>query len=139
MSDFVTHEAIETVDGSVERVGGTRRRRIVAPGLAPPADDVVRVDVDGTTYRAPVDETTAGDLAITGAYETPTMARNRTGTDHLAAFIDDHDLDIGRSVHVDVVEDGFRYGVRAPGQRATYESTGKPKSSLADIARRLDE
>lgn len=138
MSDFVTHESVETVAGRVDRVGGTRRRQVVAPGIDPPADDVVRLDVDGSTYRAPVDVTGDGDLTFRGAYESPSQARERTGPDHLADFLDDHDLDAGRTVHVDVVEPGFRYGLRAPGQSATYRETGRPSSSLADIARDLD-
>lgn len=139
MTDYVTHEAVETVDSTIERVGGTRRRQVVAPGLTSPADDVVRLDVDGTTYRAPVTETADGHLAFQGAYESPTQARSRSGTDHLADFLDDHDLEVGRTVYVDVVEPDFRYGLRAPGQTATYRETGKPSSSLADIARSLDE
>lgn len=139
MTEFVTHEAVETVSGRVERVGGTRRRQVVAPGVEPCEDDVVRVDLDGSTYRAPVDVSDAGDLVFRGAYDAPSQARNRTGTDHLTAFLDDHGLDAGRTIHVDVVEPGFRYGLRAPGQTATYRATGQPNSSLADIARNLDE
>lgn len=139
MTDYVTHEAVETIDGRVERVGGTRRRQVVAPGLTAPADDVVRLDVDGTTYRAPVSETADGHLAFQGAYESPTHARSRSGPDYLVELLDDHDLEAGRTVYVDVVEADFRYGLRAPGQTATYRETGKPSSSLADIARSLDE
>jgi hypothetical protein len=40
---------------------------------------------------------------------------------------------------VDVVEPGFKYGVRAPGESATYRSTGTPDAGLADIAASLDE
>lgn len=139
VTDFVTHESLETITGRVARVGGTRRRQVVAPNLEPPDDDVVRVDLDGSTYRAPVDVTGDGELAFRGAFDSPTQARNRTGTDQLPAFLDDHDLDTGRTIHVDVVEIGFRYGLRAPGQQATYRATGQPPSSLADIARNLDE
>lgn len=139
MTEFVTHESVESIAASVERVGGTRRRQVVAPALERPSDDIVRLDIEGTTYRAPVAETAAGDLAFRGAYESPSLARDRSGRNHLADFLAAHDLEPGRTVHVDVVEPGFRYGLRAPGQRATYHSTGQPSSSLADIARSLDE
>lgn len=139
MTDFVTHESVETVSGRVDRVGGTRRRQVVAPDVEPPTDEVVRLDLDGSTYRAPVDASADGDLVFRGAYDSPSQARNHTGTDHLAAFLADHELDAGRTIHVDIVEPGFRYGLRAPGQTATYRATGQPKSSLADIARNLEE
>ena len=139
MTDFVSHESVESVAGVVERVGGTRRRQIVATGLEPPTDDVVRLDVDGSTYRAPVSSSTEGHLAFRGAYDSPNQARTRSGTNYLTEFLEDHGLEPGRTVHVDVVDEGFRYGVRAPGQDATYRTTGGPKSSLADIARSLDE
>lgn len=138
MTDFVSHEAVETIDGLVERVGGTRRQRVVAPNLEPPTDDVVRVDIDGSTYRAPVTRTPEGDLAFTGAYDSPSQARNQNGENHLEHFLDAHGLEPGRTVHIDVVEPDFRYGLRAPGQNATYRTTGQPNSSLADIARDLD-
>lgn len=138
MTEFVTHEGVETVDGRVARVGGTRRLRVVVPGAEPPDDDVVRLDVDGTTYRAPVSVTGDGSLAFDGAYDSPSLARSGAGTNHLAGFLDDHGLDDSRTVHVDVVSAGFRYGLRAPGQRATYRDTRGPRSSLADIARDLD-
>ena len=139
MTDFVTHESVENVSGVVERVGGTRRRQVVATGVEPPADDVVRLDIDGSTYRAPVSQSSDGDLVFRGAYDSPSQAREGTGTNYLVDFLADHDLDPGRTVHVDVIESGYRYGVRAPGQTATYRATGAPKSSLADIARSLDE
>lgn len=139
MTDFVTHEAVETVAGVVERVGGTRRRQVVATGIDPPTDDVVRLDAEGSTYRAPTSQSSDGDLAFRGAYDTPGQARDGSGTNHLADFLTSHDLEPGRTVHVDIIEPGFRFGVRAPGQTATYRETGAPKSSLADIARSLDE
>lgn len=139
MTDFVTHEAVENVAGVVERVGGTRRRQVVATGIDPPTDDIVRLDVDSSTYRAPVSQSSDGDLAFRGAYDSPSQAREGTGTNHLADFLASHELEPGRTVHVDIIESGFRYGIRAPGQTATYRETGAPKSSLADIARSLDE
>lgn len=139
VTDFVTHEAVENVEGVVERVGGTRRRQVVATGIESPADDVVRLDVDGSTYRAPISQSGNGDLAFRGAYDTPSQARDGSGTNYLADFLASHDLEPGRTVYVDIIESGFRYGVRAPGQTATYRETGAPRSSLADIARSLDE
>lgn len=139
MTDYVTHDSVENVAGIVERVGGTRRRQVVATDIEPPTDDVVRLDIDGSTYRAPVSQSGLGHLAFRGAYDSPSQARSRTGTNHLAEFLDDHGLEPGRTVHVDIVEPGFRFGVRAPGANATYRTTGAPNSSLADIARSLDE
>ncbi|MBD4332117.1 hypothetical protein GUH13_10190, partial [Xanthomonas citri pv. citri] len=49
MTDYVSHEGVESVAGTVERVGGTRRRQVAEPGIDPPADDLVRVVLDGST------------------------------------------------------------------------------------------
>lgn len=138
MTEYVTHEAVETLDGTVTRIGGTRRLQVVAPGATMPDDDVVRLDVDGTTYRAPITGSPDGDLLFRGAYESPGQAREGTGTNHLAAYLEATNLAAGRTIYVDIVDEGFRYGVRAPGESATYRDLDAPSSSLADIARNLD-
>jgi len=53
--------------------------------------------------------------------------------------IDDVDVAFGDSVHFDVVTEGHKYGLRSPGNRAVYTATDGPDSSLADIARSLEE
>lgn len=144
MTDRVTSDnpSVTTVDATLERYGGTHRPQVVAPADArdrfPDEGEVVRLVVDDHEYRARVAETSDGRAAFRGAYDTPRLARSRDGTNHLREWLQSTDLDIGRTVHVDVIEPDFKYGVRAPGETARYTATEKPKSSLADIARDLD-
>jgi hypothetical protein len=143
MTDYVTEETVETVTGTVARAGGTRRRELRLPTDAAdefPAGEVVRVVLDGSTYHAELSARADGPPVIPGAYDAPSLARDAgDATNRLAAWLDDSGLEDGRSVHVDVVEPGFKYGVRAPGGSATYEAVEAPSSSLADIADSLRE
>ncbi|WP_232701482.1 DUF7112 family protein [Halobacterium wangiae] len=143
MPDRVTDDSVPTVVGTLARAGGTRRREIQLPADAAddfPAGDVVRLVLDGTEYRTQLARLPGGEPAIRGAYETPSLARDPGSADnHLATWVDAKHLEAGRSVHVDVVEAGFKYGVRAPGESASYDAFEPPSEGLADIARSLDE
>lgn len=134
------HPSVETVRATLARRGGTHRAAIRLPADASfdPTDDVVRLVLDGTERRAPVGTTTDGRPTIQGAYESPRLARDRSGTDHLANWVDDRDLDFGRTVLLDVVVPDFRYGVRAPGEDATYDASQPPSGGLRDVARDLE-
>lgn len=144
MPDRVTSDnpSVETVDATLERYGGTRRLQVVAPADArekfPEEGEIVRLVVDDNEYRARVGETNDGRAAFRGAYDTPSLARSRDGTNHLREWLASTDLDVGRTIHVDIVVPDFKYGVRAPGETARYTATEKPNRSLADIARDLD-
>lgn len=145
MADRITSDnpSVATVDAELARAGGTTRPELRIPAAeadSVPAGDVVRLVLDGSEFRARIAERSDGSLAIRGAYDTPSLARDPEGaTNRLREWVDSTDLDFGRTVHVDIVEEGFKYGVRAPGERATYDATGKPDDSLASIARSLDE
>lgn len=143
MGDTVTDETVPTVTGTLARAGGTSRLELRLPADAAeefPTGDVVRVVVDGSECHTQLSENASGQPVIRGAYPTPTLARDPVvADDALAAWVDDHGLEAGRSVHVDVVEPGFKYGVRAPGESATYEAAEPPSSSLTDIAESLDQ
>jgi len=131
--------AVETIRGTVERRGGTRRPEIRLPeGHANDVpDEVTRVVLDGTEYHTPV-VGDAGTTALRGAYANPRRARERDGTDHLAEWIEDREIEFGRSVLLDVVVAGEQYGLRVPGEEAVYEVRQAPESDLQDIARDLD-
>lgn len=143
MGDIVTDDSVDTVDGTLARAGGTNRLEVRVPAAAAddvPAGETVRVVLDGSEYHATPSETASGQPVIRGAYATPSLARDPgSADDHLAAWLDARGLDAGRTVHVDVVEPGFKYGVRAPGESARYESVSAPDASLADIAASLDD
>ena len=142
MPEFVSHESVPTIDGTLARRGGTRRPEIRLPSDAVeqfPDGKVARLVLDGSEHRTRLTHRTDGTPAVRGAYETNELARNPgDGENALPAWVEARGLDLGRTVHVDVVEPGFKYGVREPGGTATYEATEPPKSSLADIAESLD-
>ncbi|MGB9986299.1 DUF7112 family protein [Salarchaeum japonicum] len=143
MSDRIASDnpAVETVTATIGRYGGTTRPQIELPAddaARVPVGEVVRLVLDGTEYRVRIEES-GGTPVIRGAYETPRLARAPgEGENHLISWLDGTDLDIGRSVYVDIVEEGYAYGLREPGTTAYYDATEKPSDSLADIARDLD-
>lgn len=143
MGDTVTDETVPTVTGTLARAGGTSRLEVRLPADAAddfPAGDVVRVVLDGSEHHAELDRNPSGEPVIRGVYDSPSLAREPgAADDRLAEWVGDNDLDAGRSAHVDVVEPEFKYGVRAPGESATYEAAAPPSSSLADIAKSLDD
>ncbi|WP_435097641.1 DUF7112 family protein [Halarchaeum sp. P4] len=140
MADRVTSEGVPSVETTLERYGPTNRPQLrVSDPDAVPTGEVVRLVVDETEYRARIETDADGDPVIRGAFETPRLARTPgEGENHLRAWLDDVDLDYGRTVHLDVVTADYKYGVRAPGERATYTATEQPDSGLAAIARDLD-
>lgn len=143
MPDRVAHDhpTIETIDGTLGRYGGTHRPEIRIPDAnALTANELVRIVLDGTEYRAMIERSTDGTHVVRGAYETPRLARSpEDGTDHLGPWVDGRDLEFGRTVHVDVVEPGHKIGLRAPGERATYATTKTPDDSLTAIAQDLED
>lgn len=142
MTDRVSHDhpTIETVSATVARYGGTSRPEIrVTDRLSVEQGTVVRLVLGGREYYAEVQAADSDTPVLRGAYPSPRTARNPGGaTNHLAEWVEEQDLEWGRTVQVDVVAPGFKYGLRAPGESATYK-TGRPDEGLADIARDLDQ
>ncbi len=142
--DRIAHDnpAVETIRATVAR-HGARRKRVELPEDADadvPTDEIVRLVIDETTHHARVE----GGFAdagphITGAHETPGRARSADGTNHLQGWLDDADRPAGSTVLVDVIEPGFAYGLRAPGEEAVYDAVEKPDEDLAAIARDLED
>ena len=141
MSERIAHDhpTIETVGARIGRHGGTRRPEIrVETRLECETDTLVRLVLADTEYRARVERTDSESTVFRHAASTPRLARNPDQSENaIVEWVSDRDLTAGRSIHVDIVEPGFRYGLRAPGEKAVYDS-GKPRDSLTDIARGLD-
>lgn len=141
MTDRVSHDhpTVDTIPASIGRFGGTTRPEIrLQDPIAVDAGSVTRLVLGGSTYRARIVGTDEKPV-VRGAYETPDLARNPgTGHNYLPDWIEDRDLTPGRTVHVDVVEEGFKYALRAPGETATYRM-GRPDDTLADIAKQLTD
>jgi hypothetical protein len=146
MADRISsdHSSLTTVRATLVRSGGLDRPKVEIPADAAdsfPDGELVRVVADDTEYRARIESPLTDDgRELRGLYESPTLARNpEDGENHLSTWIDDTNVEFGQSVLVDVIEAGFKYGLREPGQRAFYEATESPDESLADIAQELDE
>ena len=139
MTERIRSDGVETIRATVERSGGTRRPEISLP--AGRADDFpespIRVTIEGTQYHAPL-VSGADGVALRGAYANARRARERDGTDHLAAWIDDREIGFGRSVLLDIVVPGEQYGLRAPGEDVVYSVRQGPSTGLQDIARNLE-
>ncbi|WP_276259318.1 DUF7112 family protein [Haloglomus litoreum] len=136
------NDAVRTVRANLERVGRTDRPRIALPDTerdAFPVGEVVRVSLNGKTRHARVHRGLDDGLEIRACYDNARQARTGDGEDRLPAWVAEHDLEFGRSVLVDVVEEGFFYGVRAPSDETVYEVPDRPDDGLAAIARDLED
>ena len=135
------HPSVRTLRGRLERVGRTRRPAVRIDDGDLGVDDptgVVRVVIGGEEYAGRL--VTDGDgVALRGAFDNPRLARDPgSSPDRLGEWVDREGIDFGRSVLVDVVIEGYRYGLRLPGDRAVYEAVEPPSTSLRDIARGID-
>jgi hypothetical protein len=132
------HPTVDTVSAAVGRDGPTKRPIVeIDTGLSVDPETVVRLVLDGTEYRALI-ENSGASRKLRHAAATPRLARNPSESENaLREWLEARDLPVGRTVHLDVVEPGFRYGLRAPGESAVYRS-GRPDDSLSAIARDLD-
>ena len=128
--------SVSSVRATLVRRGGTRRPAVSVPAEGTAAavpDGPVRLSLDGQWRHAPVGRREDG-WTLLGAYDNVRLARERAGTNRLAAWVDDRDRSIGRSVIIDVVEAGTAYGLRTPGEAAVYEDRGGPPEGLRRIA-----
>ncbi|MBV0924299.1 hypothetical protein KTS45_08800 [Halomicroarcula limicola] len=133
------HEAIETHRVTVESVGRTDRPRVALPDAVGLQDgDVVSLALDGDGYYAAVETNIQGERGIAHVADNRRLAREREGENRLAEWVADGTVSLGGSAHLDVITDGTEYGLRTPGTRVVYTSTGGADSSLADIAEDVD-
>lgn len=153
MADRISsdHSSLSTVRATLVTSGALDRPKIKIPEDEVPADaesddrfphdEVVRFVADDTEYRARIESPLTSDgREIRGLYETPDAARDPSeGENLLSEWVDSSGVEFDQSVLVDVIEVGFKYGLRAPGERVFYEATESPDGSLSDIANQLDE
>jgi hypothetical protein len=134
------HDAVESHRCHLESVGRTSRCRVPLPdGLGLADGDVIRVSLEGEAAHAHLEQTLAGDLAISAAFDNPRLARAEgEGADRLADWLTDSGLGAGDPLLVDVVTEGYALGLRRPGERVIYTAVDPPSDSLADIAQDLD-
>lgn len=134
------HRTIDQYRGTVVTHGTGRNRAVELPdAVSVPVGEVIRLSLSGTEYHAQFERFAEG-VRVTGAFETPTLARTpRDGTNMLDSWLTDKELSAGRSVHLDVIDPDFKYGLRAPGERVIYDAPTPPDDSLAAIARDLTD
>jgi hypothetical protein len=144
VTDRVSSEnaSVETVRATLASAGATGRPRIAVPEEAAgqfPADDLVTLVLGGKVYHARIDVALDDSLEIRGAYDNRRLARAADGENRLVEWANEEDVDVGRSVLLDTVVAGERYGVRKPGETTVYEvpeTTGN--ATLDEIAQSLD-
>lgn len=135
MPHSVSSDAVDTVDATLARAGRTDRPKVRLPEDADlPVDGGVRLALDGRTRHAQVERAIDGTVEIRGAYDNPRLARESGGENRLVEWFEDRRLDFGRTVRLDVIDAGYCYGLRAPGERAVYEVSDRPDDALSDIA-----
>lgn len=135
------HPSVHTVRATLERHGSGLRVAIPEGERERfPADEVVRVVVDGRERHARIESHLTEDrLFLPGIYDSPARARSGDSSDGLDSWADDRGRSAGDSVLLDVVDEGFRYGLRAPSESATYEDRSSPDDDLASIARQVED
>lgn len=144
--DRVRSGDVPTIDATLVSHGAVGRPAIELPDSADepavedvPTDEVVRLSTDGSTRHARFDEF-AGSARATGAFDAPDLARSPgEGENRLREWVDEQGLATGRTVHLDVIESGFAYGLRAPGEALIYGAPSSPDGSLASIAEELED
>jgi len=133
------HDAVTTHRVPLEAVGRTGRPRVILPADTDVNDgDVLVLALDGEEFHAPVSTSIDGDTVVTHAADNRRLAREREGENRLAGWVDEADVSLGGSIHLDVVTSGHQYGLRTPGTRVVYTARDPPSSSLSDIADGLD-
>jgi hypothetical protein len=144
MTDSVSSEnsAVKTVRAKLTSAGATGRPRIAVPEEVResfPTGELVRFVLGGKTYHAKIHLALDDTVEIRGAYDNRRLAREGDGENRLVEWTERENLDVGRSVLVDVVVEGELYGARAPGKQAVYQVPDAPDSGLSDIAESLEE
>jgi len=134
-------DAVDSYRAAIVRRGGSRTPCLELPTAVAETvavDDRITIVIDGADYFATVGGDDSGQL-LYGGYDTRTQARSTgEGTNRLGAWLRGLDREIGDSVICDVIADGERYGLRAPGDRAVYTVIHEPRDSLQSIAESLD-
>lgn len=142
MPDSIPSDAVDSLRATLAQTGRTDRPKVVLPDDERdhfPEEEVVRLSLDGKARYARVDRALDDSLELRGIYANARQAREGDGENYLVAWADDNRLDFGRTVHIDIIDEGEHYGLRAPGERAVYTAVESADSSLADIAKQAEE
>ena len=133
------HSAVDSFRVDLTTVGSTSRPQVLVPEeLDCERDEFVRLVLGDRQTHTQVVSTLDGDRAIQGAYANKRLARTADGENLLATWLDDVGVEPRATLVLDVLTEGYAYGLRLPGERVVYEPLEKPNSSLSDIAESLE-
>ena len=133
------HPAVDSHRVELDAVGSTGRPQVVLPPVLSCAPgDIVRLSLEGTRTHTEVVSTLRGADAVRRACRNRRLTRTGEGTDLLGEWLDNGGYEPGSTLLLDVLTEGYAYGLREPGARVFYEPTDPPDSSLTDIAESLD-
>lgn len=132
------HAAVESHRVRVTTVGRTRRRQVELP-VPLEVGERIYCSLEGSPAHAVVRAGLDGGATLQDAFLTREAARTRAGEDRLAAWLDEGGLTGGEALVLDVLREGYAYGLRRPGERVVYAPPEPPNASLADIAERVEE
>jgi len=134
------HPVVDSHRVELDAIGSTDRPQLpLPPALSCSPDDTVQLSIAGRQTHAEVITTLRGDSAIRGSYANRRLVSSAEGTNLLRGWLDERGHGPGSTLVVDVLTEGYAYGLRDPGERVVYEPAERPDSSLADIAESLDE
>lgn len=145
MTDSVPsdHPSVSSHRVHLSSVGHTSRTQVVLPeDCEATADDVVSLSLSGDNYHSQITTTLAGERVIRGAFTNRRLARegeDSRAENALLAWVGETGLEAGDALVFDVLTAGYAYGLRQPGERVVYRPPDAPDSSLADIARSLED
>ncbi|PSQ51463.1 hypothetical protein BRD20_11065 [Halobacteriales archaeon SW_8_65_20] len=142
MADSVPSDAVSSVRATLARAGRTDRPKVTVPDEENdqfPEFEVVRIGTGDDTYFTRIELSLDDTIEIRGLYDNARRAKEGDDENHLPGWADDNGLDFGRTVHLDILEEGFFYGLRAPGERIVYRVPDHPDDGLADIAESVEE
>jgi len=131
--------SVDSYGVTLDSVGSTNRPQLVLPTeLCCERGDFVRLVTDEDRAHAEVVSALDGSHAIRAAYSDRAAARHGDGPDLLGCWLDEHDVGPGDTLVIDVLTEGYAYGLREPGDRVIYEPPRRPDASLSDIAESLE-
>lgn len=134
------HDTVSTHRVSLSSVGRTSRVQVSLPdGLSCEPFDVVSLSLSGRNYHSQLQRAVSGDLVVRGAFDNRRLAKADGGDNRFQEWVTDAGRGPGDSLELDVLREGFAYGLRVPGERVIYEPPEPQRSSLTDIAESLEE
>ena len=130
------HDTVTSHRVSLERVGRTDRSQLPLPDeLGVAVGDAISLSLAGRQAHARVERTLDGEPALRGAFPTRRLARvEAPEAELLVEWLSETGLSPGDAIVLDILVEGYAYGLRPPGERVVYSPPDPPDSSLAEIA-----